>query len=400
MRWCPQYADFYFAFDGQRRVTRELIQGGSRAYDFSYSASTQPDGYNSWKTKIVETHPGGEQTMIYANYTDQTKQLITTYGYTFHGDSCRVQQKTSTLPVVSTDQRGSGTADSRLEFFDEYGNLTWQMDERGFLTRQTFDVVTGALIQRIDDVDTSQVDDAPAGWETPTGGGLHLVSDYTGDDLGREVRKLKPVHTVDLAGAATAVRPVTWIVHQDVLHEIWTAQGYATGASFDTFTLENPVSLTKLDANSQVLEQIQAVRSSTSGELSPDDSFPQSSYVRWTTNQYTDCCLLASTRVYHTIPASGSGSSGTNYDETVFGYDSSKRRNRQVTPGGTITRTVFDVRGNPWKIFVGTNDTGATESDPTGGGASGNNMVLVTEYEYDGGSAGGDNHLTQQAQYL
>ena len=68
--------------------------------------------------------------------------------------------------------------------------------------------------------------------------------------------------------------------------------------------------------------------------------------------------------------------------------------------GGTITRTVFDARGNPWKTFVGTNDTGATESDPTRGGASGNNMVLVTEYEYDDGVAGGDNDLTAQTQYV
>ena len=35
------------------------------------------------------------------------------------------------------------------------------------------------------------------------------------------------------------------------------------------------------------------------------------------------------------------------------------------------------------KIYVGTDDTGATDSDPTGGGASGNNMVLVTDNEYD-----------------
>ena len=139
---------------------------------------------------------------------------------------------------------------------------------------------------------------------------------------------------------------------------------------------------------------------STDGKLTASDSFPQSSYVRWTTHQYTECCLLASTRVYHTIPTSGAGSSGTNYDETVYGYDSSKRQNRQVTPGGTITRTVFDARGNPWKTFVGTNDTGATESDPTGGGAVGNNMVQVAELEYDDGVAGGDNHLTQQTQYV
>ena len=104
--------------------------------------------------------------------------------------------------------------------------------------------------------------------------------------------------------------------------------------------------------------------------------------------------------MYHTIPESGKGSEGTNYDQVNFGYDSNKRQNRQVTGGGTITRTVFDVRGNPWKIYVGTDDTGATADDPTGGGASGNNMVLVTENEFDGGVDGGDNNLTEQTRHV
>ncbi len=56
-----------------------------------------------------------------------------------------------------------------------------------------------------------------------------------------------------------------------------------------------------------------------------------------------------------------------------------KRPNRNATPGGTITRTVFDSRGRAVQTFVGTNDAGATDADPTGGGAPGNNMVLVTQ---------------------
>jgi YD repeat-containing protein len=61
---------------------------------------------------------------------------------------------------------------------------------------------------------------------------------------------------------------------------------------------------------------------------------------------------------------------------------------------------VFDARGNAVQTWVGTNDAGATDSDPTGGGAQGNNMVLVTSFVYDGGQAGGDNNLTQQTQYV
>lgn len=51
--------------------------------------------------------------------------------------------------------------------------------------------------------------------------------------------------------------------------------------------------------------------------------------------------------------------------------------------------------------YVGTDDSGATETDPTGGGADpDNNMVLVTSYEYDHGQAGGDGNLTEQTQHV
>jgi RHS repeat-associated protein len=126
-----------------------------------------------------------------------------------------------------------------------------------------------------------------------------------------------------------------------------------------------------------------------------------------------DAGQLTATRTYHTIPASGDGSSGTNYDESTFGYDAMGRQNKSVTPGGTISRTVFDARGHAVADYVGTDDSSATDADPTGaeggphlvvcvGGASSsstsssssgtpdpnNNMVPVAEREYCDGSSG------------
>ena len=327
-------------------------------------------------------------------------QIIKSYAYTFYPGTCAVQTRTTTLPVISTAQNGSGIANTTQEYFDQYGNLTWTMDERGFLTNMTYDIATGAMTQRIDDVNTALVS-APLGWTTPAGGGLHLVTDYTIDSEGRTTQMLGPSHVIDLNGVATTVRTATWNVYQDSLFEVWTGRGYATGTSPNyTYTLINPVSIAISDADGRPLQTIQAVRSYTNGPLLATDSFPQSSYVRWTTMQYGSNNLLASQYVYHTIPASGQGSSGTNYDESDFGYDAMQRQNRQVTPGGTITRTVFDVRDNQASIWVGTNDTGATDSDPTGGGHPGNNMVIITGNVYDNGQAGGDNNLTQTTQYV
>jgi hypothetical protein len=320
----------------------------------------------------------------------------------------QMEERTTTLPVVPVAQNGSGTADTRKDFFDQHGYEAWQMDERGFITKFEFDLPRGALVRQVDDVDTAVETDHPDGWSTPSGGGLNLVSDFEHDPLGRQTQSLGPGHTVDIGGTPTAVRTANWTVYDDEAHETRVGRGYATGTAPNyTFTLVNPVSITKRDANGNganggnVTEEIQAVRSSTAGKLLPTDDFPQSTFIRWTTHQYIDCCLPASLRVYHNIPSSGEGTAGTNYDQTTFGYNSMKRRNRTVSPGGTITFHVLDVRDQIVKTYVGTDDSGATENDPTGGGAEpNNNMVLVSENQYDGGQDGGDGNRTKETQHV
>lgn len=344
---------------------------------------------------------------VYRN-DDLTGAIQTSYAYTFYSGTAQIQQQTTTLPVVPTDQNGSGVAATRKIYFNTWNQPTWSMDERGIITNQTFDLATGAVIQRIDDVDTSVVSGAPSGWSTPTGAGLNQVTDFLIDEFGRTVQSLGPVHEIDLSGTATNIRRASWTVFDDVQYQVARGQGYQSGSSPGaTFELVNPVSVTVQDAVGKRLQEFQAASASTSGSLavivaaagSISAAFPQTSYTRWTTYQYTDCCLTVSQRVYHTIPTSGSGSSGTNYDETDYGYDVMKRRNRTVTPGGTITDLVYEPRGLVIGIYVGTNDNGATETDPTGGGSDpANNMVLVTAKAYDDGLAGGDGNLTEVTQ--
>ena len=540
------FADYYFEYDDDRRLTKETVKSGSQTFLFDYAESEFDNGVNSWKTKTTETLPDGNQNIVYSNYagqtmlkvfradsdewvtfyrynndfrvalqanpsavtgydeayadllnydsesgtyeflrddegliytktyhacsgfvaseslqqgqlgtsiklreieytccgcassssssssssgggcsggvwfvfretvypsdTNQTLTQVTSHAYSFHSGTCAVKEHVTTLPVVDTDQNGSGVAATRREYFDTYGNLIWTMDERGFITRMVYDIPTGALTEQVADVDTSLYDDVPAGWSTPSGGGLDLVTDFESDDQGRIAQSLGPSHTIDLDGSETTVRTASWTVYDDVNHITYSGQGYATGTAPDyEYTLIDPVSITKMDASGRVNEQIQATAPSTSGTLAEiiegagggEDAFPQSSYTRWTTMQYTDCCLAASQRVYHTIPASGEGTSGTNYDETDFGYNVMKRRNRTVTPGGTITDLVYEPRGMVVGTYVGTNDDGATENDPTGGGLDpDNNMVVVTGNEYDNDADGGDGNLTEMTQHV
>src|SRR5262249_27614779 len=158
----------------------------------------------------------------------------------------------------------------------------WLRDERGYITYFAYDVATGALVQRIDDVDTTQVSGAPAGWNTPAGGGLHLVNDYQFDAFGRTVQEIGPGHTIDVSGIATVVRSAAWTVYDDVNTTVRVGRGYATGTAPNyAYTLVNPVAITVYDLNQNVVQEIQATRASTSGALLSSDTFAQSSYVRW-----------------------------------------------------------------------------------------------------------------------
>ncbi len=281
------------------------------------------------------------------------------------------------MPV---SQNGSGVANSLTERFDELGNLVQVTDERGVVTVYQNETATSALRRTIQDA-----------------GGLNLVTDYENDAQGRVKEVLGPEHEIDLNGVATMVRQASWTVYKDAELEVCNASGFQD--SVGNNTLINPVRISRTNGDGQLTELIAAVRVSTAGKLLPTDTFPRSSYVRWKTTQYTDCCLVTSERLYHDIPSSGEGTEGTNYAETNYGYDVMKRLNRTVSSVGTITFNVLDVRDNIVSTYIGTNDTGATSADPTGGGAPGNNMVLVTQSEYDDGLAGEDNNLTQSAQY-
>lgn len=512
------YADVYFEYDSNQRVSLVAVAGLYSIYTYDYTESANSDGYNNWKMKTVETLPDGSKNIVYTNYAGQVilkifqsgtsqwyeyykyddqgrtilfaessavdsysesapglvtlksnsglvhiyefytttgsgevagylaneqlqqggsgspvllrewqyttqsdgsssvnplwKEIVyqsdtsggsdaatTEYTYQWYGTSLQMKQRTATLPVISASQNGDGNTYARDAVYDIYGRVTWQRDELGFLTYTKYDDASGAVLQVIQDVDTSEVSGAPSGWTTPTGGGLNLITDYTIDSLGRVTQALGPVHNVDLGGLNTPIRRASWSVYLDTQNQQRQGRGY-WNQDDDSYTLINPVQITVTDGLGRLTDEISATRDSSSGPLTSADEFPQSNWVRWQKRNYGVMGLLLSQQVYFAIPTSGIGVNGVNYNSTYYGYDVMRKQVRVESAGGTVTRYVYSSLGEILETWVGTNDTGATNSDPSGGGASGNNMKQIDENVYDNGADKGDRNLTRVTRYV
>ena len=63
-----QYAKYYFEYNDDRRVTKEIVDRGSLTTSFEYTTSTHIDGLSHWKRKTVETRPDGVTQTVYTNY--------------------------------------------------------------------------------------------------------------------------------------------------------------------------------------------------------------------------------------------------------------------------------------------------------------------------------------------
>lgn len=169
--------------------------------------------YPIWKTTVFRNENG-------------TGPIVTEQAYTYFSGTLQVQQQTTTLPVVSVAQNGDGLTHTVAQVFDALGNLNWSQDARGFITYRAVNPATAATTQQILDVDMSRMVGVPGnpGWTTPAGGGLHLISDYESDPLGRQTLSLGPWHNVN----GQAVRTASFMVYLDAQHQTWSGQGYAT----------------------------------------------------------------------------------------------------------------------------------------------------------------------------
>ena len=350
---------------------------------------------------------GGQDVFPLASITEDPYSLdaaTTSFAYTWHDGAVQVKRRATTLPLISAAKNGSGVAATRLEELDTWGRPVWTKDERGRVTHHVYDPATGFQTRTIEDVNTdSQAElDPPAGFEG-NADGLHRVTDHEYDGAGRVVATFGPEHTAVVDGQPIAVRRATWTRYHEgaTWRETLTAQGYQR-VDDDTEHVVGPVAIEReqMRVEGRRTDSVQVAFSGTRAEFDTLGlaGVLRDRYARWTSSLADPFGRALWSRVYHDVPEQGDGVINVHYAQTGYGYDAAGRRNKTTAPGGTITCTVFDKLGRQRKTYVGTDDAGATDLDPTAGGA--NTMKIIAEQEYDGGSDGGSRLITTVWQYV
>jgi RHS repeat-associated protein len=323
-------------------------------------------------------------------YKDTLGQMpeTTSYSYTWYTGTAQYQSMTVTHPVISAGQNGSGSADTETTFFDVYGRPVWNQDGDGFLTYIAYDIATGAVVKTVQDVDSTHSSDftgLPTGWMTPARGGLHLVTQYTIDPLGRDTSMTDPN------------RNITYMVYNDRQHQENIYPGWNATTQMPTA----PTQIYREDRPGSYVEEltISAMPHLTGGL--PDGS-EQITNIQTLSRSYTNAAgQIVSQDVYFNLSgvnysyAPNLGVEGTNYYRTRIDYDVRGRENRVQDPTGTIARTVYDGLDRVVSQWVGINDTPMvgpwSPTNPAG-------MTQTMADQYDGGGVG-DGDLTKSTQY-
>ena len=314
----------------------------------------------------------------------------TSYSYTYQSGTNQVASETTTLPTVTTAENGSNSADSTTTVFDQYGRPVWTKDQGGFINYTQYDTLTGAVTKTITDVDTTRTSDftnLPTGWTTPSGGGLHHITTYEVDALGRVTKETTPEGRIN------------YTVYDDANHEVRTYAGWDSTNNVPT----GPTTVIREDQGNGYIETLTMTAPPTVSSGRPTGTEAISD-VQSLSRDYVNS---AGQVIYHddyfnlgglTYSASTSlGTEGVNFYRTRYQYDDNGNLTRTVSPQGTITRTVYDDQGRAVSDWVGTDDTPTSSSwSPTN--LTGTNMVDVQDYQYDGGSVG-DGNLTQVTEH-
>lgn len=347
----------------------------------------------------------------------------TTYAHSgnlWAGDAALMPKKVViTHPTVTAAENGSNTATVSEAYFRQDGTVAFSKDEDGVWTYTAFK--NGQLARTIEDAEldnTTDYDDYTPG-EDPSGtwgitegqsgvapfhdrtervhdnqGRISVVTMHAQAPAGKRLvkehlyEKLGDERSVQLIPAARddSVNPPQY--HSPAFYGLYNAGGDQDACmllAWGTWEDETIVTWGSVDELASI-------------PTDPLERFENHGTVeRMTVTRRSNTgSRVEETRVYHSVPTSGEGSLGTNYDSTIHAYNDSGRRIRTKLPDGTIFRFAYDERGRAYQLWEGTNDSSFPSGEPSGT----DDMVKLEELEHDDGSSNGNNWVTKHTAFV
>ncbi len=304
-------------------------------------------------------YPVASQT-VYRN-DNATGAETTSYSYTWFSGTTQESSQSVSKPIIGGGQNGPNIADVITTVFDGYGRPAWTRDADGFLAYTAYDQATGAVTKTITDVNTSNTSDfanLPTGWTTPSGGGLHLITTYQVDSLGRTTKTTSPAGNV------------TYNIYKDFTDDGTSAHDNQ-GAETRTYHWD-----TTADAE---IGPTQVMREDRPGSYSEDLSMSATPHLTSGVPDGTESVSNLQTLARSLTNAQGQttesnsyfnlggvtystataqlGTLNTNYYATTFGYDAGGRPDRSVSADRHHHPQRLRRLGAGVSTWVGTNDT-------------------------------------------
>ena len=319
---------------------------------------------------------------------------LTSYTYKEYTGKLAIEEVTTTHPAVSSGNNGSGTAATEKVHFREDGRVDFEKSADGVITYREY--TDGQVTKLVEDADTTSLS-PPTGFSS-SGTEIDRTTSYSHDPQGRRDittlpgsgRKQMSYYTKLADGRVVTLQYDKYESGGTPKYYGATRYSVANQANAQEFTGIVPV-----DASSgSTLTLTSHVDETDSDPLTAMDLGTATSV---TTNVYNGSGhVLEESRFYFDLPTSGEGTEGTHFDATYYGYDELGRRTRTKAPHGTISRTVHDALGRVTERWTGTNDSSFSGGEPSGT----DDMVKVSETEYDDGNDFGNGLVTTRTGYV
>jgi RHS repeat-associated protein len=362
------YADDYFQYDDQQRVTEAVIQGqgctacsgGLGTYTYSYTASGNPAGYNSWSVKTVEALPDGNQNTVYSNFAGEP--MLQVYQDTTTGQQWETfyqYDSQGRVTLTANPSAVTGYDDSHADLLNgQGGHYQYLSDHSGLITR--YDYYTGRTA-------TETTPGGVTGYQYDT----QLEQGQLGTPIPQETYQYY-THTAN----GISVNPLA----TDTVYRNTDGTGGETTTYTYTFyngtvqtqsmTTTAPV-ISAAQNGPGVADQTQSVYDAYGREVWDKDADGYLTYTAYdpgtgaVVESITDV-NTANTGDFSNLPSGWRTPPGGGLNlVTTYQVDGLGRTVEETRPNGNVTYTVYDDPNHEYRVYPGWNTATGIPTGPT-----------------------------------